>query len=144
EVYIDWTNSPASGIGRKLSNKGNLDGDAIITAALMGDARSFARWQVKDGVLLSQTPTIVAINGINGAWWNNADVVATDPSDPTGDYFVSCYAGPYKFAWVDGKTNTVKATGPEISSNWIQNATDYVVFNNTPYAANISINSFTW
>jgi hypothetical protein len=144
EVYIDWTNSPASGIGRKLSIKGNLDGDAIITAALMGDARSFARWQVKDGVLLSQTPTIVAINGINGAWWNNADVVATDPSDPTGDYFVSCYTGPYKFAWVDGKTNTVKATGPEISSNWIQNATDYVVFNNTPYAANISINSFTW
>ncbi|MCE4565509.1 DUF5018 domain-containing protein [Maribellus sp. CM-23] len=142
EVYIDWTSSPA--IGRKLSVKGSLEGDAIITAALMGDAKSFARWQVKDGVLLSQTPEIIAITGIDGAWWNNADVVATDPSDPTGDYFVSYYALPRKFAWVNGKTNTVKAFGPEISGNWIQNATDYTVFNGNPYAVNMSINSFTW
>lgn len=142
EVYIDWTDSPS--LGRKLSVKGSLEGDAIITAALMGDAKSFARWQVKDGVLLSQTPEIVAISGIDGAWWNNADVVATDPSDPTGDYFVSCYAPPRKFAWVDGKTNTVKARGPEISGNWIQNAADYTVFNGNPYAVNMSINSFTW
>lgn len=142
ELYIDWTTSPT--LGRKLSIKGNLDGDAIITAALMGNARSFARWQVKDGVLLSQTPEIVAINGIGGAWWNNADVVATDPSDPTADYFVSYYAVPRKFAWVDGKTNTVKALGPEISGNWIQNAADYTVFNGNPYAVNMSINSFSW
>lgn len=144
ELYIDWTSSPASGIGRKLSIKGNLDGDAIITAALMGDAKSFARWQVKDGVLLSQTPEIVAIKGIDAAWWNNADVVATNPSDPTGDYFVSYYSTPRKFAWVDGKTNTVKAQGPEISGNWIQNSADYTVFNGNPYAVNMSINSFTW
>lgn len=142
ELYIDWTTSPS--IGRKLSVKGSLDGDAIITAAIMGDARTFARWQVKDGVLLSQTPEIVAISGIDAAWWNNADVVATNPSDPTADYFVSYYAAPRKFAWVDGKTNTVKALGPEISSNWIQNAADYTVFNGNPYAVNMSINSFTW
>ncbi|MDD3333182.1 MAG: DUF5018 domain-containing protein [Proteiniphilum sp.] len=142
ELYIDWTSSPT--LGRKLSIKGNLDGDAIITAALMGDAQSFARWQVKDGALLSQTPEIVAIKGIGGAWWNNADVVATDPTDLTADYFVSYYAVPRKFAWVDGKTNTVKALGPEISGNWIQNAADYTLFNGNPYAVNMSINSFTW
>lgn len=142
ELFIDWTGS--SYVGRKVSVKGNIDGDAIITAALMGNAMSFARWQVKDGVLLSQNPEIQVINGLSGAWWNNVDVVASNPSDPTGDYFVSCYTTPFKFSWVDGKTNTVKAHGPEISSNWIQNAADYVVFNNNPYAANISINSFTW
>lgn len=142
ELYIDWTSSPS--LGRKLSIKGSLDGDAIITAALMGDAMSFARWQVKDGVLLSQTPQIVAINGLGGAWWNNADVVASDPSDPTADYFVSYYAMPRKFAWVDGKTNSVKAFGPEISGNWIQNAADYTHFNGNSYAVNMSINSFTW
>jgi len=142
ELYIDWTSSPS--LGRKLSIKGSLDGDAIITAALMGDAMSFARWQVKDGVLLSQTPQIVAINGLGGAWWNNADVVASDPSDPTADYFVSYYAMPRKFAWVDGKTNNVKAFGPEISGNWIQNAADYTHFNGNSYAVNMSINSFTW
>lgn len=142
ELYIDWTSSPS--LGRKLSIKGSLDGDAIITAALMGDAMSFARWQVKDGVLLSQTPQIVAINGLGGAWWNNADVVASNPSDPTADYFVSYYAMPRKFAWVDGKTNSVKAFGPEISGNWIQNAADYTHFNGNSYAVNMSINSFTW
>ncbi|MEL7585349.1 MAG: DUF5018 domain-containing protein [Prolixibacteraceae bacterium] len=142
ELYIDWTASPA--VGRKLSVKGSLEGDAIITAALMGDAKSFARWQVKGGMLLSQTPEIVAITGIGGAWWNNADVVATDPSDPSADYFISYYAVPRKFAWVNGKTNTVKALGPEISGNWIQNAADYTVFNGNPYAVNMSVNSFTW
>ena len=142
ELYIDWTTSPV--LGRKLSIKGNLDGDAIITAALMGAAKSFARWQVKGGVLQSQTPEIIAINGINGAWNNNADVVASSSTDLTADYFVSYYAEPRKFAWVDGKTNTIKAQGPEISGNWIQNAADYTVFNGNPYAVNMSINSFTW
>ena len=105
---------------------------------------SFARWQVIDGVLQSQTPQIVAISGIEGAWNNNADVVATNPFNPNSDYFVSYYAAPRKFAWVDGSTNSVKALGNEISSNWIQNAADYTVFNDNPYAANMSINSFTW
>ncbi|MDD3968096.1 MAG: DUF5018 domain-containing protein [Proteiniphilum sp.] len=144
ELYIDWSASGSTAIGRKLSVKGSLDGDAIITAALMGAAKSFARWQVKDGVLLSQTPEIIAINGIEGAWNNNADVVPTDPADLTADYFVSYYAAPRKFAWVDGKTNTIKAQGPEISGNWIQNAADYTLFNGNPYAVNMSINSFTW
>lgn len=144
ELYIDWATSGTTAIGRKLSVKGSLDGDAIITAALMGTARSFARWQIKDGVLLSHTPEIIVINGIDGAWNNNADVVATNPSDPEADYFVSYYATPRKFAWVNGKTNTIKAQGPEISGNWIQNAADYTIFNNNPYAVNISINSFTW
>lgn len=144
ELYIDWSASGSTAIGRKLSVKGNLDGDAMITATLMGSAMSYARWQVKDGVLLSQTPEIIAINGIEGAWNNNADVVATNPSDPTADYFISYYAAPRKFAWVNGKTNTIMAQGPEISGNWIQNAADYTVFNGNPYSVNMSINSFTW
>ncbi|MDD3910059.1 MAG: DUF5018 domain-containing protein, partial [Proteiniphilum sp.] len=144
ELYIDWAASGSTAIGRKLSIKGSLDGDAIITAAIMGDAKSFARWQVKAGVLQSQIPEIVAIPEIEGAWWNNADVVATNPSDPKGDYFVSYYALPRKFAWIDGKTNTFRALGPEISGNWVQNAADYTVFNGNPYAASNSVNSFTW
>lgn len=144
ELYIDWAASGSTAIGRKLSIKGSLDGDAIITAAIMGDAKSFARWQVKGGVLQSQIPEIVAIPEIGGAWWNNADVVATNPSDPKGDYFVSYYALPRKFAWIDGKTNTFRALGPEISGNWVQNAADYTVFNGNPYAASNSVNSFTW
>lgn len=144
QLLIDWSGSGSYAVGRKLSVKGNIDGNAIITAAILGAGNQFARWQIKDGVLLSHTPEIVTISGLGGAWNNNADVVATDPTDPNGDYFAAYYAAPRKFTWVDGKTNTTKAMGPEISGNWIQNAADYTVFNNCPYAASNSVNSFTW
>ncbi|WP_298650079.1 DUF5018 domain-containing protein [uncultured Proteiniphilum sp.] len=144
ELFIDWSASGSYAIGRKLSVKGSIDGDAIITAAILGADRSFARWQVKEGVLQSHTPEIVTISGIEGGWGNNADVVATDPSNPNADYFVSYYAAPRKFAWVNGSTNAIRALGPEINANWIQNAADYTVFNNCPYAASNSVNSFTW
>lgn len=144
ELLIDWSGSGSTAIGRKLSVKGSIDGDAIITAAIMGADRSFARWQVIDGVLQSQTPDIITINGIDGGWGNNADIVYTSATDLDADYFVSYYAAPRKFAWVNGSNNTVKAFGPEINANWIQNAADYVVFNKCPYAASNSVNSFTW
>ncbi len=144
ELFIDWSGSGSTAIGRKLSVKGSIDGDAIITAAILGADLSFARWQVKNGILQSHTPEIITISGIEGGWGNNADIVATDPSNPNADYFVSYYAAPRKFAWINGSTNTIRALGPEISANWIQNAADYTVFNNCPYAASNSVNSFTW
>jgi hypothetical protein len=144
ELFIDWTASGSYDIGRKLSVKGSIDGDAIITAAILNSV-SFARWQVIGGVLQSQTPEIITISGLEDtSWRNNADIVATDPSNPNADYFVSYYTPPRKLAWVNGSTNAIKALGPEISSNWIQNATDYTIFNNCPYVASNSVNSFTW
>ena len=142
QEYITWNEGQA--IGRKLSVKGNLDANAIITAAILGTGNKFARWKVVNGSLQSQTPEIVTISGLGGAWNNNADIVQTSATDATSDYFVSYYAAPYKFAWVNGATNTVKALGAEVSSNWIQNAVDYAIFNNAPYAVHNSINSFTW
>lgn len=144
EVFIDWSNSGAKAVGRKVSVKGSIDGNAIITAALMGGDMQFARWVVVDGTLVSHTPEIITINGIGGAWTNNADVVHSSSTDLSADYFVSYYAAPRKVAWVDGKTNSVKAWGPEINSNWIQNAVDHAVFNNCQYVVSNSINSFTW
>lgn len=142
EPYIVWNGGVK--IGRKISVKGNVDGDAIITAPICDVGNKFARWQVKGGVLQSQTPDIITITGIGGSWSNNCDVVYTDPTNPNSDYFVAYYASPYQFAWVDGTTNTIKALGPVISSNWISNATDYTVFNKCPYAVQNTINSFTW
>lgn len=144
KLLIDWAASGTTAIGRKVSVRGNIEGNAIITAPILAAGNQFARWQIVDGVLVSQNPEIVTINGIGGSWNANADVVASDPTNVNGDYFVSYYAAPRKFAWVNGVTNTAKALGPEISGNWIQNATDYAVFNNCPYAVSNSINSFTW
>ena len=142
EPFIDWNGGIA--MGRKLSVKGSIDGDAIITGAIMGTGNKFARWQVKGGILQSQTPEIITISGIGGPWVNNCDVVHTSATDLSADYFASFYADPRKFAWVDGKTNVVKNWGPAISSNWIMNAADYVVFNKCPYAVHNSVNSFVW
>jgi hypothetical protein len=142
ELYIEWNGGVA--IGRKLSVKGSIDGNAIITAPILAAGNQFARWQVIGGVLQSQTPTIVTISGIGGSWSNNCDVVYTDSTSVSSDYFVAYYASPYEFAWVDGTTNAVKSFGPAIVANWISNAADYVVFNKCPYAVQNSVNSFTW
>lgn len=142
ELYIEWNGGLA--IGRKFSVKGSIDGDAIITAPICAAGNQFARWQVIGGTLQSQTPDIITISGLGGSWGNNCDIVYTDKSNLNSDYFAAYYASPYQFAWVDGTTNAVKAFGPAISPNWVQNATDYTVFNNCPYAASNSVNSFTW
>jgi len=142
EPFIEWNGGLA--MGRKISVKGSIDGNAIITAPIFAAGNKFARWQVIGGVLQSQTPDIVTISGIGGSWSNNCDVIYTDPDNINSDYFVAFYASPYKFAWVNGTTNAVKNFGPTISSNWISNAADYVVFNKCPYAVQSTINSFTW
>lgn len=142
ELFIEWTGDEK--LGRKISVKGSIDKDAIITAPIFAAGNQFFRWQVKNGVLVSATPETVTIGGIEASWNNNCDVVYTDPSNPNSDYFAAYYAKPYKLAWVDGTSNAAKAWGPEIVSNWISNAVDYTVFNDCPYVVQNSINSFTW
>lgn len=141
ESFISFTTKLR--LGRKISVTGNVDENAIITAPIYAAGGKFARWQVIDGNLVSQTPTFVVAKGVNN-WKNNADIVYARENDLNSDYFVAYYGAPYKFAWYDGFTNEVKTSGKSISSNWIVNATDYIVFNNAPYALHNSVNSFTW
>lgn len=141
-LYLEYTGTEA--IGRKISIKGSVDKDAIITAPIFAAGNQFLRWQVKNGALVSTTPQKITMTGILASWGNNADVVYSDPSNLNSDYFVAYYASPYKFAQVDGTTNAVKGFGPVIVSNWVSNAVDYTVFNNNPYAVHNTINGFTW
>ena len=132
-------------LGRKISIKGSIDKDAIITAPIFDAGHKVLRWQVKNGSLVSTTPETITIKGIDGAsWGNNADVIYSNPSDVNSDYFVAYYTLPRKFGWVDGNTHTIKAYGPEVNGNWIVNAIDHVVFNNNAYVVHNTINSFTW
>lgn len=143
ELYIEYNGGEA--LGRKISIKGSIDKDAIITAPIYAAGKQFLRWQVKDGALVSTTPDKISINGIEGpSWANNADIVYSDPSDINSDYFVAYYTPPRELGWVDGTTNTVKAAGPAIGANWLINAVDYVVFNRNPYVVHNTVNSFTW
>lgn len=143
QPFIEWNGGLA--MGRKISVKGSIDGDAIITAPIYAAGNQFARWQVKGGVLQSQTPNIITVSGLGGSWGTNCDIVYTDPTNVNSDYFAAFYASPYKFAWISGATNTLKTYLPgNNAGNWIPNATDYAVFNKCPYAVYNTINSFTW
>lgn len=151
ENYISCTYG-GNQMGNQLSVVGSLDGDAIITATGNGSSLDFYRWVVKGGQLQSQEPELVHITGYDGACWGNADVIYTDPSNPSSDYVSAAYC---KFAetptenrgaaLVDGVTNTIKSHGSlVVSSNWVINAADCVEFNKVKYIVHNSINTFTW
>jgi len=141
EPFISFDTSLA--LGRKLSVVGSIDANAIITAPIYAAGGQFARWQVIDGSLVSQIPDIVTASGVS-SWGINADIVYTDDFNLNSDYLLAYYGSPYQFAWYNGVTNAGKIYGSVISSNWILNSVDYVLFNNAPYALHNSVNSFTW
>lgn len=141
EKIIEWDGGVP--IGRKLSIQGSLDGNAIISAPILETGQRFARWRVVSGVLVSQTPEIVTMSGLDKGWTTNVDVVSTSGSDITSDYFVASYSDN-TFAWVDGKTNTVSGKLDPISVNYIPNAVDYIKFNNAEYTTLNWVNSFPW
>lgn len=139
--FISWATGGLA-VGRKLSIKGSIEKNAIITASIHTAPARFARWQVVNGALVSQTPDIITVNG--ASWSTNADVVYTEDDNVNSDYFASFYGAPYKFTLFDGTTHTAKQQSIAISGNWIPNAVDYIKFNKTPYALHNSVNSFTW
>lgn len=143
ELYIDWSTSTVA-IGRKLSISGSIDGDAIITAPILGAAsQTFARWTVVGGVLSSQTPETITMSGLAAGWSTNCDVIYTSNTDVASDYFVASYSDN-TFAWVDGATNVVRKMLDQISQNYVPNAVDYITFNNANYTTLNWVNSFSW
>ena len=141
EKYIEFTTSLA--MGRKLSVCGSLNSNAIITAPIYATSGQFARWQVEKGVLKSQTPDIITAQGIGG-WGTNADVIYSDPTDPTSDYYTTFYAEPRNLCWMDGKTNAIKNKGVALDGNYVPNAVDYTVFNKVEYVASNLVNPWNW
>ncbi len=142
-VLISW-DAAGSSYGRKISVIGDVSKNAIITAPLFGLAsqNTVARWEIVNGVVKSQQPTIVTLSGFNWSW-NNADVVYTNPNDVNSDYFAIGYAGN-KLTKMNGATNTVSAQFDGLDANFISNAVDYIEFNNAKYVAFTHLNSFTW
>lgn len=139
--YITYNSSVP--IGRKLSIKGSLDGDAVITVGInSASSSSFARWKVTGGALVSQTPEIVTISDLS---WsnNNVDIVSSSATNANADYFVASYSNN-TIAWIDGATNQSRKKLPAMDGNYIANAIDYTVFNGVPYILWNHANSFDW
>lgn len=146
ESFISWNVGTAS-YGRKISVAGDITKNAIITAPLFGLAtqNTFARWQVVNGNLVSQTPTIVTINGYTWTW-NNADVVYTNPSNINSDYFAIGYGSTAanKLTKINGSSNNISASMSGMNANFVSNTVDYLEFNNSKYAAFNHINGQPW
>lgn len=143
ELFISW-NTGGNAYGRKVSIVGNVNQDAIITAPLYGlaSSNSFARWQVKAGKLLSQTPEIVSISGYNWSW-NNADVIYTSATDLNSDYYLTGYSAN-KLGKINGSTNTLLQQNDQLEPNFIANTVDYLAFNNAKFVAYNHINGQPW
>lgn len=142
-LYIEWAGGLA--MGRKISVQGSIDRNAIITAPIHTGEGKFARWQVKDGALVSATPTIVTISGTAGWSNNNVDIVYTDETDIESDYYAAFYVGGNTIASFNGKTNAMISKLTDIiGSNYVASSTDYVKFNNRGYMCFTSFNGFTW
>jgi len=143
ELFIEWTGSTLA-VGRKLSIQGSVDNNAIITAPVLGAVgQTFARWTVVNGTLTSQIPDLITMSGLTKGWTTNCDIVYSSDNDVTSDYFVASYSDN-TFAWVNGGTNVVSKSLDPISVNYIENAVDYIAFNNAKYATLNWVNSFTW
>lgn len=164
ELYISCT-LPGDG-GRKMSVQGSITGNAIITVPFKNatEANKFARWQVVNGALLSQDPVIVTVS--NYHWFNgsnnnvyNVDIVYASDNDVNADYFIARYgqgtqAKPNPVSgqsdvyslldWMNGATGGVRASLVDVNQNFVANAVDYAVFNNTPYVLVNYVNSFSW
>lgn len=144
ELFIEWetTNS----LGRKVSIKGDVTKNAIISApifAAQGTSNQFAQWIVSNGILESQIPNILTVSGLDRGWTTNADIIYSSATDASSDYYVASYSDN-TFAWVNGQTNQVRAKLDEIDRNYIQNAVDYLEFNNAKFATLNHVNSFNW
>ncbi len=140
-LLIEWNGGLP--VGRKISVIGSIEGDAIITAPIFQSGQRFARWVIKDGALESQTPDIITMSGLDKGWTTNCDIIYSSATEAKSDYFVASYSDN-TFAWVDGETNTIKRKLEPLSTNYIQNAVDYISFNNAKYVTANWINSFTW
>ena len=143
ELFISW-NAGGSNFGRKVSVIGDISKDAIISAPMYGFASSntFARWQVINGVVKSQTPEIVTAIGFSWSW-NNADIIYTDPKNVNGEYFAIGYDGN-KLTKLNGQTNSVITQLNALDGGNVCNAVDFVEFNNSKYVAFTHLNSFAW
>lgn len=141
---VDYSNGSA--MGNSLSVTGNLDGDAIITSGTNGTLQ-FYRWIVKGGRLQSQTPDVIVPGGYNaGSCWGNMDIIYTDGSNPNGIYYTIGYMAHNPLPpnangdvnrtceMLNGADNKVISYGSVcITSNSVENAGDYVEFNNSKF-----------
>lgn len=147
--------------GHHISVTGDVEKDAIITCGTNSDAPTFHRWEIKDGQVVSHTPTQITPGGYTTGAWNNIDVVYLKP-DINSDYLVNTYSqisgngalNDNRYLSLHGANNAIKSISPWFdpngatagpnSPNWINAQVDCIEFNNITYVTEMRVNTFTW
>lgn len=139
--FIEWTNdmtTTAAGAGRKISVKGDLNGNALIFMGASQYSNTILRWQVTGGVLKSQSPDKIVYTGTK-LWSYLADIVSTGTSI-TDNLFISGY--PSDLVCTNAAANAVIGQVDLAASGYGTNhSIDLVKFNNVPYLTAINISS---
>lgn len=144
EVFIEHATTEP--YGKHVSVRGDVYGDAVISAVYCGwtstGTTSTWRWFVKGGAPVSQTPVWAQVTGMSKGWTNGD--AAYGGTDETSDYFVCGYSSN-TLTWVDGATNTAKASMVgELTGNEQMLAVDAREFNGVNYVITAMETSFTW
>lgn len=130
---IDWPTSGAA-MGRKMSVRGNLDGDALITVTQM-NSKIVHIWEVKGGVLQSASPKESISVAFEKNWTFQSDAVAESTTYPS-KLFISGYPSSFGAVNSDGSVLALydlDAAG--YNGNFIPQSLDYATFNGAKYLA---------
>lgn len=135
-LLIDW---PTGGIamGRKMSVRGNLDGDALITVTQM-NSKIVHIWEVKNGEIQSAAdggPTRSISVAFTNDWTLQSDAVARLATYPS-ILFISGYPSSFGAVNADGSVLALyDLEGAGYNSNFVPQSLDYAIFNGAHYLA---------
>jgi hypothetical protein len=135
--FIEWP-STAYLAGRKMSVKGDLNKNALIFMGAPNSNNTILRWQVVNGALVSQIPTLITYGG-SKIWTLMGDVIATG-TNLTDNLFVAGQSSDLAYMNVatGQPISTVDLTASGIA---ITHSIDYTEFNSARYLAAINVGS---
>lgn len=135
--FIEWTSTTYLA-GRKVSVKGDLSKNALIFMGSANSNNTILRWQVVNGVLLSQSPTTITYGGTK-IWTLMADVISTG-TNLTDNMFVAGQTSD--LAYMNGATGQPMSTVDLAASGIVTtHSLDYTEFNNARYLAAVNVSS---
>lgn len=106
---IDWTNNNPTaitldgGVGRRVNISGDVNNNATIMATA-GQSKVIYKWQIKNGVLVSNTPAVITYNTLATGASNMGFYAEAQPvsADDNANYFLNYQ---FEVALVNGTTH---------------------------------------
>jgi len=130
ELIINAMNNLGTGTaGLRVNVTGDLNGDAVIVTTKSG-SKTFLRWEVVNGQVVSQTPTLVTVGVATASSFGNYPEIQYINPSTSSNYLVAFQHG---FFHVDGVTNQ-QIHQISMSTTFFMNALAIGRFNNATYA----------